>query len=159
MKTKFAFITFALSVFAGTQANAGQFYDYAKVTRVTPVYDYVQIREPVQTCYPVRTRRHRSGASTVTGAIVGGAIGNAIGENSASTLAGVIIGTAVGASAEPRYTRVRQHCETRYERVREQKQLTGYKVRYRYKGEKYRTFMDHHPGDKIKVRVKVSPAY
>ena len=43
------------------------------------------------------------------------------------------------------------------EDYREEERLTGYNVTYRYAGVDYTTHMDRHPGDSIRVRVKVRP--
>lgn len=146
-----------------TSANAmaETYYDYAKVKKARPVFHYVTISEPVEQCYNVRyrTRRHHDGAPTVAGAIIGGVIGNAIGDNRASTVAGAIIGGSLGHSASHRAHRVERRCEIVHENTRKVKKLKGYKVKYRYNGDTYHTFMRKHPGDKIKVRVKVSPTH
>lgn len=150
-----------------TSAFADSFYDYARVIKTKPVYEYVRVSQPVQQCYQVerRTKRHhrnhhdRSG-STVAGALVGGVIGNIIGQNSESTLAGAVIGGAIGHSSRNRHhrgTRITEHCETVYQPAKKVRKIKGYNVKYRYNGEKYKTFMRHHPGDKVKVRVSFSP--
>lgn len=142
-------------------ANADTYYDFAKVKKVRPVFHYVTIKEPVEQCYNVRYRKrhHHDGTSTVAGAIIGGVIGNAIGDNRASTVAGAIIGGSLGHSASYRPRHVERRCDVAYESSRKVKKLKGYKVKYRYRGDTYHTFMRKHPGDKIKVRVKVSPAH
>lgn len=144
-----------------TSAAADTYYDYAKVKKVRPVYHYVTVNKPVEQCYNVRyrSRHHRDGAPTVAGAIIGGVIGNAIGDNRASTVAGAIIGGSLAHSSSHHSHRVERRCDLAYESTRKVKKLKGYKVKYRYKGETYRTFMRKHPGNKIKVRVKVSPAH
>lgn len=171
---------FGLSV--GT-VQAKSYYDYARVMHVQPVYHYVKVSQPVEQCYPVEYRSkvrkhhrvahehaHRKG-STVVGAVIGGVIGNAIGKatgknRKVSTIAGAIIGGSVGhRSHQDRYdryyhTRVRteERCEVVYEKTKKVREIKGYNVKYRYQGEAYKTFMHNHPGDKIKVRVRVSPA-
>ena len=139
-------------------AQADVYYDYARVKSVTPVYDYVKVGGPTERCYPTRYkhRKHRNGNPTVLGAIVGGAIGNAVGGDSEATLAGVLIGGAIG-SASHTSRRYGEVCETVYQPVRKVRELTGYKVRYRYNGKRYSSIMRHHPGDTVKIRVKVSP--
>lgn len=162
---------FAFALSSGS-AFADAYYDYARVIKAKPVYHYVTVSEPVEQCYPVKKRRHhrhyshngdRTG-NTVAGAVLGGVIGNVIGDNRESTVAGAIIGGALGHNSSHhnshrnyRTTRVVQHCETVYEKTRKVREVKGYKVKYRYQGEKYKTFMRQHPGDKIKVRVRVSP--
>ncbi|TRY30360.1 glycine zipper 2TM domain-containing protein [Aliiglaciecola sp. M165] len=156
---------FALALSSGS-AFADTYYDYARVIKAKPVYHYVTVSQPVEQCYPVKKRRYLKGhhgdrtGSTVAGAVLGGVIGNVIGDNRESTVAGAIIGGALGhTSSHKRYhsTRVVEHCDTVYEKTRKVREIKGYKVKYRYQGEKYKTFMRQHPGDKIKVRVRVSP--
>lgn len=141
-------------------AQAASYYDYAKVTKVRPVYKYVKIKQPVEQCETVRRSSRRHDATpTIVGAIIGGAIGNAIGDSRASTVAGAVIGGSITHNSNRRYGRVVEHCQVSYQTTRKVRKLDGYKVKYRYKGETFKTFMNKHPGDKIKVRVKVSPAY
>lgn len=151
-------------------AAADIYYDYARVIKVRPVYETVTIAQPVEQCYRVksRTRRHREGP-VVVGAMLGGALGHAIGDHPVSTVAGAVIGGAIGheVSRESRHHQSYDHhrsggklrCVQSRERYVNEQRLTGYKVRYRYKGESYHTFMRRHPGKKVKVRVKVSPAH
>ena len=140
-------------------AQADSYYDYAKVKRATPVYNYVKVGGPEKVCYSVQKRRHHDPSAALMGAIVGGAIGNAIGENSESTLVGAVIGGSIGHSSGHSRSYVTEHCEIDYRPTRKIRELKGYDVTYRYKGNSYHTFLRHHPGDKLKVRVKVSPAY
>ncbi|WP_342804558.1 glycine zipper 2TM domain-containing protein [Alteromonas sp. M12] len=151
--------------FSAGQALADTRYDYAKVVRVDPVYQYSTVKHPIQQCYPVeRTVRysndHRQRTnSTIAGAVIGGVIGNVIGDNRRSTVTGAIIGGAIGNSVQgPQYsTRVTQHCETVYEPAKKVRKIKGYNVKYRYQGAAYETFMHSRPGNTVKVKVKVSP--
>ncbi|GAC14700.1 glycine zipper 2TM domain-containing protein [Aliiglaciecola lipolytica] len=157
-------VTLTFALFAG-QASAKARYDYARVVHVKPVYQYVTVNQPIEQCYPVkRTIRHNTdhrqrAHSTIAGAVIGGVIGNAIGDNRASTVTGAIIGGAIGNHSQgPHYsTHVTQHCETVYESTKKVRKIRGYNVKYRYQGESYKTFMHQHPGNTVKVRVKVSP--
>lgn len=165
----FKTVTFAvLSLgLTSTSVLADSFYDYARVIKAKPVYEYVRVSQPVQQCYQVERRSkrqnrhgHNRSDATVAGALVGGVIGNIIGQNSESTLAGAVIGGAIGHSSDNRHhrrTRVTEHCETVYQPAKKVRKIKGYKVKYRYNGEKYKTFMRHHPGDTVKVRVSLSP--
>lgn len=162
-------IMFGLSV---STALADTYYDYARVLKVKPVYHYVTVSQPVQQCYPVERRtkvrkHHRHSAhrgdrsgSTVVGAVIGGALGNVLGKatgtnRNVSTIAGALIGGSIGRdSHRNRY----DHCEVVYQKTEKVREVKGYNVKYRYEGESYRTFMRKHPGNKIKVRVRVSPA-
>lgn len=164
-KLKRIFLSAVLFAAGASVAQATAYYDYARVIKAKPVYRYVTIAQPVEQCYPVRrhTRyqaQHDRTGSTIVGAVIGGAIGHAIGDNRASTVAGAIIGGSLGHSSSPAYhsSRVMHKCEVVYEKTRKVREIKGYKVKYRYNGEVYRTFSETHPGNKIKVRVKVSPA-
>ena len=149
----------SLSVALSGLAHADSYYDYAKVKRVSPVYKYIKIGGPKEVCYPVHQRRRHDPGPAIVGAIVGGAIGNALGENTESTVVGAVLGGTIGHSSSHSTTYVTERCEVDYRPSRKVRKLKGYNVTYRYKGHAYNTFLRHHPGDKIKVRVKVSPAH
>lgn len=148
---------------------ANHHYDYAKVVRATPVYDYVKRRIPVEECWQSDYRpskKRKSHVPTVVGSIIGGAVGHAIGHNKSNKKVGMVAGAALGAaigSDVGEKSRGRhydyhpqQHCETSYHVEREQR-LTGYKVTYRYHGHKYHTRTKYHPGDRIRVKISVKP--
>lgn len=40
----------------------------------------------------------------------------------------------------------------------QQRRVSGYEVEYRYRGEIYRSQLDYDPGERLRVRVSVSPA-
>lgn len=161
IKTLFTGCTILAASIGSVAANT--YYDYAKVVRVEPIYHYVTISQPVEQCYPVERRTYRrahrdNAAPTLMGAVIGGVIGNAIGDNRASTVAGAIIGGSIGHNANHSYSRVEQHCEVAYTPTKKVRKIKGYNVKYRYQGDAFTTFMRQHPGDKVKVRVRVSPA-
>ncbi|MEP4892134.1 MAG: glycine zipper 2TM domain-containing protein [Aliiglaciecola sp.] len=156
-----ATLLFGLSA---TQALADSRYDYAKVIKVDPVYQYTSVKQPVQQCYPVKktvsyNNAHQRAQSTIAGAVIGGVIGNVIGDNRGSTITGAVIGGAIGSQAQgPQYsTSVTQHCETVYQTSKKVRKIKGYNVKYRYQGAAYETFMQSHPGNTVKVKVKGSP--
>ncbi|MFC6632298.1 glycine zipper 2TM domain-containing protein [Microbulbifer taiwanensis] len=154
-------------------------YDYAAVTEVTPIYTDVQVRTPRTQCWDeqVAYQQPVSPAGTVIGGLIGAAIGNNLGkrghrgrhhyrhyrhQRGASTVAGAAVGALVGnqisrASAPTRYV-TEQRCQVVDEFVTH-RELVGYDVRYRYNGREYLTRTDQHPGDRIRVRVDVSPAF
>ena len=47
-------------------------------------------------------------------------------------------------------------CEVFYDR-REEQQLTGYDVTYAYAGRTYQAVLDEHPGDTLRVKVRIRP--
>lgn len=147
-------------------------FGYADVLRVDPVYETVRYREPREECYDEDvTVRERGGGDatggTVAGAIIGGLIGNQVGSGSgrrAATAAGAIIGGSVGNNVDRNNggpDRVYRDTERRCQIVdveREDRRIAGYDVEYRFKGDIYVSRLDHDPGNKLRVRVSVSPA-
>jgi uncharacterized protein YcfJ len=156
----------------------GGAYDYAKVVDVQPLSTRVRVSTPQRECWD-ETRYDQGGASygghgqqvagsTLLGAVIGAAIGNQIGHGQgrkAATAGGAVIGAAIGhqngmrrygaVSAPQPYTV--QRCETRYH-DEYQERIDGYRVTYVYHGRRQVTELPYRPGDRIRVRVDVSPA-
>ena len=158
------------------RSNIGAKYDYAQVISAEPVIRHVTVTTPVRECwqetehYTVRPRHVGGGGSTLVGAIIGGVVGHQFGSghgNDAATLAGSLIGAAIGGDAARRrygdpggpveHSRPVQRCETQY-REHQEERIDGYRVVYRYNGQKYATQMPQDPGSRIRVRVDVRPA-
>lgn len=125
--------------------------------------------------------RHNSEAANImVGSILGGVIGNQFGKGQgkdAATVAGALLGAAIASDNQkyapkhgqkhsyrhrdhhydrhPRHGR--QQCRTERKWVEEER-VTGYEVTYRFKGETYRTIMDHDPGHRVRVRMHLSLA-
>ena len=153
--------------------HAGDGYDFARVTEVVPVYTDIQVREPRTQCWDqqVAYRQPGSPAGAVIGGLIGAAIGNKAGghgrhyrrhHRGSSTVAGAAVGALLGneisrANAPTQYV-TEQRCQVVDELVT-RRELVGYDVRYRYNGRDYLTRTDEHPGDRIRVRVDVSPAW
>jgi uncharacterized protein YcfJ len=150
-------------------------YDYAKVISAEAIVNYVTVKAPVRECweemqyYTVDRRRAHGGGGTLVGAVLGGVIGHQFGSgrgNDAATVAGSLIGAAIGSEAsrqrykgygEERIARPVERCETRFQSHQEER-IEGYRVTYRYNGQKYSTVMPYDPGNRIRVRVDVRPA-
>lgn len=157
-------------------------YRYAKVVDVEPLYRYETVEIPHRECwtrteyretsYRNETRRRGSALPTIAGGVIGGVIGRQFGSGNgrdAMTVVGTLVGAAIGHSSshrrsyddDGRYTRVRaapvEHCETWYE-TEERRTIEGYRVTYRYAGRRYTTRTQHHPGERIRVYVDVTPA-
>ena len=83
-----------------------------------------------------------------------------------TTAAGAVLGAGIGANASRRHAESHYRPRTSYrtervcqivDEVREEQRVTGYRVRYRYAGETYVTYMDRDPGRFLRVRVDVTP--
>ncbi len=142
-------------------------YGYADVLRAEPVLEYIRTPRPHEECYDERVvvREGNDGAAgAVLGAIVGGAIGNQIGKGDgrdAATVAGAVIGGAIGHNAARgngrAYEEVQRRCRI-VDGYVEESRVIGYDVEYRYRGEVYMARLDYNPGEKLRVRVSVTPA-
>ena len=141
---------------------------WADVLRVDPVYEQIEISRPREECYDTeyerRDSRGNNAAGTVIGAIVGGALGNTVGKGDgrkAATVAGAVIGGAIGNNAargdDRYYSSTETRCRTVNDYVRE-RQIVGYDVQYRYRGDVYMSHLDYDPGERMRVRVSVAPA-
>ena len=155
-------------------SESNRFVDHARVVSATPIYKTYEHRVPRESCWMESVKeerpRHRSATSTIVGGIIGGAIGNAVGAGDENKKVGAVVGSLLGMSIgndigrhhashhnhhRAQYKQV-ERCEVNYEIEREEK-LTGYDVKYHYRGETYQTQMDHHPGKKIRVAVQIQP--
>ena len=153
-------------------------YDYAKVVDVQPLTSRVRVSTPQRECWD-ETRYDEGGyspgphgpqvaGSTLLGAAIGAVIGHQIGHGQGrdvATAAGAVIGAGIGhqqgmrrygaVSAPQPYTV--QRCETRYQ-DEYQERIDGYRVTYLYHGRRQVTELPYNPGERIRVRVDVSPA-
>jgi len=108
---------------------------------------------------------------TLLGALIGGALGNQVGDGNgrtAATIAGAVIGGKVGHDIDAR----NDSNGTAYE-YRDQGGITrrcrtvsdgggrfgGYDVTYRYAGQSYHALMNYRPGRTIRVMVDVRPMF
>ncbi|MCJ7591858.1 MAG: glycine zipper 2TM domain-containing protein [Woeseiaceae bacterium] len=157
------------------RGRAGDLYDYAQVISSQPIINYVTVKTPVQECweemeyYTVDPYAGHTGVATIFGAIVGGVIGHQFGSghgNDAATAAGSVIGATIGntaarkrqaGAAVEQQARSVQRCKTSY-RSHQEERINGYRVTYRYNGQKYMTEMPYDPGRQMRVRVDVRPA-
>ena len=147
-------------------AGDNSHYGWANVLRVDPVYGVTRTSVPSQQCYNqpvVRQDRGNSTAGTLLGAVVGGVLGHTIGKGdgrTAATVAGAVAGGAVGNRASD-HGGTYESSETRCQQVNtvsEQRRIVGYDVEYRYRGEVYMSRLSYDPGDRLRVRISVTPA-
>jgi uncharacterized protein YcfJ len=153
-------------------ATLGQqvIYDYGTVVESVPIVKNFRVATPREECWEedVVHRESRGGSelSTVVGAVLGGAIGNAVGHSKKNKQVGVIVGAVLGGSignamsANRRtdvYHETEEVCRT-YRDYYEEERVVGYRVRYRFRNETYTTRTDVDPGDTIRLRLSISPA-
>lgn len=153
-------------------------YDYARVVDVEPLTRRVRVTSPQRECWdetryeerPYGPSRERAG-STLLGAAIGAVIGNQIGRGDgrrAATVAGAVVGGAIGRDQAERRAAARgygpppreytvERCEVRYNDTWEER-TDGYRVTYVYNGRRQTTVLPYRPGERIRVRVDVSPA-
>jgi len=155
----------------------GGAYDYAKVVDVEPLTSRVRVSTPQRECWD-ETRYDNGGqygghgsqvaGSTLLGVAIGAVIGHQIGDGQgrkAATAGGAVIGAAIGhqqgmrryGAVSPPQPYTVQRCETRYH-DEYQERVDGYRVTYVYHGRRQVTQLPYRPGDRIRVRVDVSPA-
>jgi len=161
-----------ISLFLGTQlVMAGSFTDYATVTSVEKVYKQYRVEEPYQECYIKETLQNQgdgSATNEIIGAILGGAIGNKIAEDSSDTgkdvmtLAGIVLGASIANDAEKANSTdqvvvSQEVCETKVKTSFE-KRLSHYLVHIDYEGRDLTYATKKRPyDDVIKVKVTVNP--
>jgi uncharacterized protein YcfJ len=153
-------------------------YDFAKVVDVQPLTTRVRVTTPQRECWDETRYENASyepgphgpqvAGSTLLGAAIGAVIGHQIGHGhsrNAATMGGAIVGGAIGhqqgmrrygQTLPPREYTV-QRCETR-EHEEWQERVDGYRVTYLYQGRRQVTELPYRPGDRIRVRLDVSPA-
>ena len=164
-------ILLLISLFLGTQlVLAGSFTDYATVTSVEKVYKQYRVEEPYQECYIKETLQNQGdGTATneILGAILGGAIGNKIAEDSSDTgkdvmtLAGIVLGASIANDAEKANSTgqvvvSQEVCEKKV-RTKYEKRLSHYLVHIDYEGRDLAYTSKKRPyDDVIKVKVTVN---
>lgn len=176
MKNRMMTVTTLGALFAGFLASpavpaGGAQYDYARVVDVQPRYETHRVPVDREICWEEeqyeRVGGGRSAGSTIVGALIGGVVGNQFGSGDgrkAATAAGALLGGAIGHEQNRRRHPARyrpvvqERCEIQRD-YREESVISGYEVAYRYRGETYHTTTREHPGDRIRVRVSVAPAY
>ena len=156
------------SLFLGTQlVMAASFTDYATVTSVEKVYKQYRTEEPYQECYIQETLQNAgdgSATNEIIGAILGGAIGNKLGENSEDakdvmTLAGIVLGASMANDAEKANSTgqvmvSQEVCETKVKTSFVNK-LSHYLVHINYEGRDLTFATKNRPYDDI-IKVKVT---
>ena len=139
-------------------------YGWADVLRVDPVQGVTRTNVPRQECYNQPVVTHEGGnnaVGTVLGAVIGGVLGSTVGKGDgrkAATVVGAVAGGAIGnqASNGRDYEGTQTQCRD-VNTVSEQRRVIGYDVEYRYRGEVFMSRLDYDPGERLRVRVSVTP--
>ena len=150
---------------------AGSFVDYATVTSVEKVYKQYRVEKPVQECYIKETLQNPGDGSPtneIFGAIIGGAIGNKLAEDSSDTgkdvmtLAGIVLGASlahdeeVANSSGSQVVVSQEVCETKVKTSFERR-LSHYLVHIIYDGHELTYTTKKRPfEDVIKVMITVT---
>jgi uncharacterized protein YcfJ len=168
MSKTFTVAALALATIASAATStvlAADFDDYARVLSVTPQIE--QVNYPQQECHteyvPVQRQQQRGIGGSIVGGVAGGLLGNQVGGGSGravATAAGAIAGAIVGDRVE----NSNAGTITEQQPVRQCRQVdnwqtrnNGYAVTYEYHGHTYTSMMPYDPGDRLRVRVSVSP--
>lgn len=146
-------------------------YDYARVIDVEPVVRLVEVETPERHCWEEPVQRHYGGGGhdsitpLILGGIFGGVVGNQFGGGAGKdllTVGGAILGASIGYDSSRHHrgrgyrTELETRCEVSYHRHHEE-HIDGYRVTYVYNGQIYVRHMQHTPGRRIKIRVKLTP--
>jgi uncharacterized protein YcfJ len=158
-------------------ARGNDTYDFARVVDVQPVVRQVRIDVPRRECWtemrydqPAPQGHRGLVGPIILGALIGGTIGHQFGHghhNDRATVAGAIVGSAIGHDIGERrrsqgaYSQSQgyevERCEERIEQTYEER-IDGYEVEYEYAGQRFHTRLPYDPGERIRVRVAVTPA-
>ncbi len=149
-------------------AEAG--YDYARVLDVEPIIRRVRVEVPRRECWTEVVYDSPAGyrgvaGPTLLGATIGGVLGHQFEGHSNATLIGALIGGAIGHDVGERrraqYSQPQgreiERCDERIEQSYEER-IDGYDVEYEYAGQRFHTRMPYDPGERLRVRVAVTPA-
>ncbi len=146
--------------------------DYAVVDHVKTLTRIVNVPAAREECWEEPVTRYQpptySYTPTIVGGIIGAVVGNQFGRGSGrdwATVAGTTLGASLGHdygnrrayAAGRSYTTIEQRCRIVSD-YRQEEQADGYLVTYSYNGRQYKSRVAHHPGERIKVRVDITPA-
>ncbi|MCI0749916.1 MAG: glycine zipper 2TM domain-containing protein, partial [Nevskiales bacterium] len=99
----------------------------------------------------------------LVGGIIGGVIGHQFGKGhgqDAATIAGALIGASHAGRHHGRHvverTAYATTCQTVHT-VRYEERIEGYDVTYTYRGQIYHAQMSYDPGQRVRIRVEVTP--
>jgi uncharacterized protein YcfJ len=142
---------------------------WADVIEAQPIRQVVRIPEREEVCWDEQVYHEvaarRSATPAIFGAIIGGVIGNQFGGGSGRdlmTAAGAALGSSVAIDRQRAnypdryYATTEQRCEMSTG-WRNEERIVGWNVTYQYNGEVYQARVKEAPGDRIRIRVDVTP--
>ncbi|MEB0138905.1 glycine zipper 2TM domain-containing protein [Undibacterium sp. CCC2.1] len=148
-------------------AHAADFEDYARVTKVTPQVEQVNVpRQECQTEYEnVQRPQERSNAGGLLGGLAGGLLGSQVGGGNgriAAAAAGAITGALVGDRMDNNGSGGQGGYESRPVRQCRnvdswQTRNNGYAVTYEYAGRSYTSVMPYDPGSRLRLHISLTP--
>jgi uncharacterized protein YcfJ len=161
------------AAFADDRYEGDGEYDFAPVVHVEPLRREVRVSEPVRECWresgyaSERPFSSNHVGATLLGSAIGIALGNQVGHGrgkDVARVAGAVIGGAIAHNVSVDRARQQygdggrsvERCDVRY-RDRVEERIDGYRVTYEYAGREYVTRMTYDPGERIRVRVAVTP--
>ncbi len=136
---------FVIGVCAGYRAEAADvYYTYAPVTRVEPIREVREIPVDDEVCVQTATQDQIARDRDLAGDV-------------SRTESGLGLTETLRRDIKRRQERsLVTRCQkvTRYEKTLE---TVSFRVTYRYRNQEYVQRMDKHPGDRIRVQVRVEP--
>lgn len=154
--------------------QAATVYEEAQVLSSTPIYRIVESSSPGRECWEEEVvretsyREQRSATPGILGAVIGGALGNAVGHHKRNKQVGTVVGAILGGSIARdmgaanaarqggQYVDVVERCRTVHN-VQQEEKLIGYDVRYSYNGLQQTVRLPEDPGATLRVRVDIQP--
>ena len=136
-------------------------YGWADVLRVDPVYGAGAPQQQCQDQTVVQQNPANTTGGTILGAVIGGVLGNTVGRGGgrvAATAVGAVAGGAVGGQVAANSAGQSVQTVTTCQQLPQQRQVMGYDVEYRYRGEVYQSRLNYDPGERLRVLVNVAPA-
>lgn len=170
MKIQISTLVSLLCLGALPLAQAADFDDTARVLNVSPQTE--QYNQPQQECrteyiQAPQQQQQRGIGGSIVGGVAGAVLGNQIGGGTgrtAATALGAITGAVVGDRLENNNNNNNSYYNNSPQPVQQcrtvdrwQTRNNGYAVTYDYRGHTYTTVMPYDPGDRIRVRVSVTP--
>jgi len=138
---------------------------FARVTHVEPIIRYVEVNRPYEECweegyeddhYDYESQREHKGRRSP---LLQKSHNSGIAPQTKVTQPQKEKSNIISSTKSQSHSRGhRQHQECRVvHRSHREKRIDGYLVHYRYKGENFETRLPYDPGDRMEVRVSVTP--